>query len=92
MSTLESSHRVLHRGRVQNGRLEQEAELSGAIPPPVSAEERQSMIAVAAYFRAQGRNFEPGRELEDWLAAQAQIDDMLSAEAWPGSHVQTPVS
>lgn len=33
------------------------------------------MIAEAAYYRAQRRGFEPGRELEDWLAAEAEIAD-----------------
>jgi hypothetical protein len=82
MDTLESSKRVLRRGRVQNDRRDEEAETRGEIPMHLaSAEERQQMIAVAAYFRAQGRNFEPGRAFEDWLAAEAQIDDMLSPEA-----------
>jgi len=31
------------------------------------------MIAVAAYYRAERRNFEPGHELEDWLDAEAEI-------------------
>lgn len=31
------------------------------------------MIAVAAYYRAERRGFEPGHELEDWLAAEAEI-------------------
>jgi hypothetical protein len=30
-------------------------------------------VAEAAYFLAQRRGFEPGRELEDWVAAEAQI-------------------
>lgn len=30
-------------------------------------------IAEAAYYRAAGRGFAPGRELEDWLEAEAQI-------------------
>jgi Protein of unknown function (DUF2934) len=30
-------------------------------------------VALAAYYLAQQRGFEPGRELEDWLAAEAQI-------------------
>lgn len=30
-------------------------------------------IAVAAYFKAEARGFEPGRELEDWLAAEREI-------------------
>ena len=40
--------------------------------PTVS--ERRRMIAEAAFYRAEARNFEPGREIEDWLAAEAQID------------------
>jgi Protein of unknown function (DUF2934) len=82
MDTVESSKRVLHRGRVQDDRLEEEAQSGDAIPEhSASADERQQMIAVAAYFFSQGRNFEPGQELEDWLAAEAQIDKMLSVEA-----------
>jgi len=29
-------------------------------------------IAVAAYFRAEKRGFDPGGELEDWLSAEAE--------------------
>jgi hypothetical protein len=32
------------------------------------------MIAKAAYLRAERRNFVPGHEVEDWLAAEAEID------------------
>jgi DUF2934 family protein len=82
MHTLESSKRVLRRGRVQDDRRDEAAEASSEIPMHLaSAEERQQMIAVAAYFRAQGHNFEPGQEVEDWLAAEAEIDEKLSAEA-----------
>jgi hypothetical protein len=35
---------------------------------------RHEMIAQAAYFRAERRGFEPGHELEDWLAAEAEVD------------------
>jgi hypothetical protein len=31
------------------------------------------VIAVAAYYRAERRNFEPGHELEDWLDAEAEV-------------------
>ena len=34
---------------------------------------RQRMISEAAYYRAQRRGFAPGRELDDWLAAEAEI-------------------
>lgn len=30
-------------------------------------------IAEAAYFRAEKRNFEPGYEVEDWIAAESDI-------------------
>ncbi|MCX7960080.1 MAG: DUF2934 domain-containing protein [Burkholderiales bacterium] len=43
----------------------------------ISAEERERMIARAAYFRAEKRGFAPGRELEDWLAAEAEVDAAL---------------
>ena len=35
--------------------------------------EHQVKVALAAYFIAQKRGFEPGHELDDWLAAEAQI-------------------
>jgi hypothetical protein len=47
--------------------------------PPVEAIEEQiledmdGMIATAAYYLAERRNFAPGHELEDWLAAEQQI-------------------
>ena len=81
MPTVESGKRILRRGRVQDEKLDEAAEARDAITVhPASTGERQQMIAVAAYFRAQGRNFEPGQEVEDWLAAEADIDEKLSAE------------
>lgn len=46
--------------------------------PTYSAEERQRMIAEAAYFRAQQRGFAGGDPLADWLAAEAEIDRTLA--------------
>lgn len=34
---------------------------------------RQRLISEAAYYRAQKRNFASGRELDDWLAAEAEV-------------------
>jgi hypothetical protein len=45
--------------------------------PILSGEERQRMIAVAAYFRAEKRGFHPGYEDEDWCVAEAEIDALL---------------
>ena len=38
-----------------------------------SSEETRRRIAEAAYFRAKGRNFEPGHELEDWVEAESEV-------------------
>jgi Protein of unknown function (DUF2934) len=40
---------------------------------------RQTRIRENAYFRAQCRGFEPGREWDDWLAAEREVDSQLSA-------------
>ncbi|HTW75271.1 MAG TPA: DUF2934 domain-containing protein [Steroidobacteraceae bacterium] len=40
-------------------------------------EHRRQIIAQAAYFRSQRRGFTPGHELEDWLAAEAEVDTAL---------------
>lgn len=43
----------------------------------VSAEERERMIAEAAYFLAEQRGFAGDLAVEDWLAAEAQVDELL---------------
>jgi len=43
-----------------------------------SEEERRNMIEQAAYFRAERRNFAPGHEQEDWVAAEAEVDRELA--------------
>lgn len=42
-------------------------------------ETREQMIAEAAYYRAEKRGFAPGGEVEDWLAAEAEIVEVASA-------------
>jgi hypothetical protein len=44
----------------------------------VGAEVREQLIAEAPYYRAQRRGFVPGHELEDWLAAEAEVDTGLT--------------
>jgi len=41
-------------------------------------EARDAMIAEAAYFRSAHRGFEPGHEVDDWLAAESEIDGALA--------------
>jgi hypothetical protein len=45
----------------------------------IDAAEREARIAVAAFHLAEARGFEPGRELDDWLRAELQIDEDLAA-------------
>jgi len=53
-----------------------------AIAPPTVVEaiadeavaERRDCIATAAYYKAQSRGFVPGKELEDWVQAEAEFD------------------
>ena len=46
---------------------------------------RHGMIQEAAYFRALSRGFAPGHELEDWLAAEAEVEDR-AAKPWLVPH------
>jgi hypothetical protein len=47
--------------------------------PACSGEDRYRMIAEAAYYRAESRGFAGGSDLEDWLAAEMEIDQILGA-------------
>jgi hypothetical protein len=60
-----------------------------ATPPPtnsivtrssayVAPQQREAMIADSAYFRSAHRGFEPGHEVDDWLAAESEIDAALT--------------
>lgn len=40
---------------------------------PIDSDIRQSMIAEAAYLRAEQRGFAPGHEMDDWLAAEQEL-------------------
>ena len=45
----------------------------------VGPEQRAALIAEAAFFRAEKRGFAPGHEVEDWLAAESEVDAKLHA-------------
>lgn len=40
---------------------------------PAAAMDFAALIAERAYFKAEQRGFEPGHELEDWLAAEREL-------------------
>ena len=54
--------------------------LSHATAAPHPPVDRYASIAQAAYFRSQHRGFKPGHEMEDWLAAEAEVDQRLRRE------------
>ena len=43
-----------------------------------SAEQRWKMIAEAAFFKAELRNFTPGHEDLDWFEAEKEIEILLA--------------
>jgi|SRR5581483_2828838 len=51
------------------------------VPVEISEDIRRSMIAEAAYLRAERRGFTGGseKEKEDWLLAEAEVDALLKA-------------
>lgn len=34
-------------------------------------------VSVAAYYKAEARNFEPGKEVEDWIAAETEYTQFI---------------
>ena len=47
----------------------------------ITSEERDRMIAEAAYYRAERRGFATGGEMEDWVRAEAEIDRLIQTDA-----------
>lgn len=54
---------------------------------PSFSESREARIAEAAYWRAERRGFTAGQELDDWLAAEKEVDEDL-AKRQPGGERQ----
>lgn len=48
-------------------------------PQAIGGERRLTLIAEAAYYRAERRGFQPGSELVDWLEAEAEVEALLRA-------------
>ena len=38
----------------------------------IAGEDQINSIAVAAYYKAEARGYEPGHEMQDWLDAEAE--------------------
>ena len=50
---------------------------------PSFSESREARIAEAAYWRAERRGFTAGQELDDWLAAEREVDERIAATDRP---------
>lgn len=48
-----------------------------AASSPAAANAKLQMIAEAAYYIAEKRGFQGGDEVQDWLTAETQIEQML---------------
>ena len=51
---------------------------AATVRPPVSAEQRHTLIAESAYLRAAARGFAGGDPVADWLASEREVDALLS--------------
>jgi|DewCreStandDraft_4_1066084.scaffolds.fasta_scaffold180174_2 hypothetical protein len=74
------AHSVRLAHAAQSSDVQARADAARAANQAASDEQRHAMIAEAAYFRAEKRGFAPGAELEDWLAAEAEIDGRLAEQ------------
>jgi len=52
--------------------------LPGDRPPSPDKKAREEMIRTAAYLLAERRGFGPGRDLDDWLEAERQVDRTMA--------------
>lgn len=53
---------------------------SGHASDGYDSQARYALIAEAAYHLAEQRGFRPGHELDDWLAAEREVDARLYGE------------
>jgi len=51
-----------------------------AVPSSVQTDITQSMIAKAAYFKAEKRNFVQGYELQDWIEAEHELHNAIEKQ------------
>lgn len=65
--------------RPQAPRIRRKAAAAGNSITTISPDERQRLIAEAAYYIAERRGFAAGCELDDWLQAEAEIERCESA-------------
>jgi hypothetical protein len=70
-------------GTASRIRQRRKPEVAASHPAALAGEDRYRMIAEAAYYRAEQRGFAPGSELDDWLAAEIEVDALLADAGGP---------
>jgi hypothetical protein len=55
------------------------SDLASPAAQPSGSSSRVQRIQKVAYHLAQERGFGPGAELDDWLAAERQVDEQLNS-------------
>jgi hypothetical protein len=60
-----------------DGHTEPTSQPESTATPASRPDEITQMIAQCAYYIAERRGFEPGHDVDDWLAAEAQVLDSL---------------
>ena len=66
-------HATAANGAVTDAREDADIAQLAAAKAAARVADHQVKVALAAYFIAEKRGFAPGHELEDWLAAEAEI-------------------
>lgn len=51
--------------------------------PVLSSEQRSHYVAVAAFYISERRGFTLGNPVEDWLAAEAEVDRLIASGHFP---------
>ncbi len=72
-SDTEAARKRTTRGSARNS----EAQTSSIDGSSTQEPPREQMIAEAAYYRAEQRDFAPGHEMADWLLAEADVEKAL---------------
>ena len=65
------------KGKAKKSTRVHKTTLSELAETELTPEEREEMIAEAAYYRALSRGFEGDEHLRDWFEAEKIVDEML---------------
>ena len=86
MTKLESAPASTHDGqpRAQHAVATKKAKGTRPVWQRPDDQQRHAMIEQLAYSLAERRGFVAGGEIDDWLAAEAEVEQWLQGEAYSG--------